>query len=164
MKRNIYNGIRSFKKEYFNDALSIVTGILIISAVLLLFLSKIDKVILVTKSEEIEIVPLMLFEWLIFAPIVEELVFRCALGLFGEKIIKNDIVINVITAIIFSFFHLFKMKLNIVEIIFYGIIYYMLGYACGYYYRKTDNIILSMYIHFIWNMFMVVSATLRNIL
>ena len=62
MKRNIYNGIRSFKKEYFNDALSIVTGILIISAVLLLFLSKIDKVILVTKSEEIEIVPLMLFE------------------------------------------------------------------------------------------------------
>ena len=73
--------------------------------------------------------PLMLFSSLIFAPIVEELVFRSALGLFVEKIIKNDILINVITAILFSFLHLFKMQLNIVGIIFYGIIYYMLGYA-----------------------------------
>lgn len=129
MKKYIKNGIENFKKEYFNDALSIVTGIFIISAVLLLFLSKIDKGILITKPEEIEIVPLMLFSSLIFAPIVEELVFRCALGLFVEKIIKNDIVINIITAILFSFLHLFKMQLNIVGIIFYGIIYYMLGYA-----------------------------------
>ena len=58
---------------------------------------------------------------------------------------------KLVTAIIFAFLHLFKMHLNIYGLIFYGLVYGMLGYSCGYYYRKTSNIVLSILIHFIWN-------------
>ena len=86
------------------------------------------------------------------------------MGLFLEKFIKNDVVINVVTAIIFAFLHLFKMHLNIYGLIFYGLVYGMLGYSCGYYYRKTSNIVLSMLIHFIWNLCMFAGIVLRNML
>lgn len=164
MKKYIKKGIKTFKKEYFNDAFSIILVIGIASIILSLIFSKIDNSISATNSEPEKIILLNLFSALIFAPIVEELVTRCAIGLFFEKFIEKDIIINVITAIIFSFLHLFKMEFGIVGLIYYGIVYFMLGYTCGYYYRKNNNILLAMLIHFFWNMLMIAGAMLRYIL
>lgn len=164
LEKYIVNGIKNFKKYYFNDALSIVIVIVLVSSLLNLIFAKIDSTIPVGNSQLTDSMLAMLFSALIFAPIVEELVNRCAIGLFLEKFIKNDVVINVVTAIIFAFLHLFKMHLNIYGLIFYGLVYGMLGYSCGYYYRKTSNIVLSMLIHFIWNLCMFAGIVLRNML
>ena len=164
MKQYIVHGIKNFKKDYFNDALNIVIVIILASSILNLIFAKIDSTILVENSQSTDSIPVMLFSALVFAPIVEELVNRCAMGLFLEKVIKNDVVINVVTAIIFAFLHLFKMHLNIYGLIYYGLVYSMLGYCCGYYYRKTSNIVLSMLIHFIWNLCMFAGVVLRNML
>lgn len=164
MKQYIVHGIKNFKKDYFNDALSIVIVIILASSILNLIFAKIDSTILVENSQSTDSIPVMLFSALVFAPIVEELVNRCAMGLFLEKVIKNDVVINVVTAVIFAFLHLFKMHLNIYGLIYYGLVYSMLGYCCGYYYRKTSNIVLSMLIHFIWNLCMFAGVVLRNML
>lgn len=164
LEKYIVNGIKNFKKYYFNDALSIVIVIVLVSSLLKLIFAKIDSTIPVGNSQSTDSMLAMLFSALIFAPIVEELVNRCAMGLFLEKFIKNDVVINVVTAIIFAFLHLFKMHLNIYGLIFYGLVYGMLGYSCGYYYRKTSNIVLSMLIHFIWNLCMFAGIVLRNML
>lgn len=106
----------------------------------------------------------MLFSTLIFTPIVEELVNRCAIGLLLEKFTSKNNYINIITTIIFVFMHIYKMNLNIVSLLIYSVIYFLLGYACGYYYRKTNNIILSILIHFLWNLFMIIGVVIRNIL
>lgn len=164
LEKYIVNGIKNFKKYYFNDALSIIIVIVLVSSLLNLIFAKIDSTIPVGNSQSTDSMLAMLFSALIFAPIVEELVNRCAMGLFLEKFIKNDVVINVVTAIIFAFLHLFKMHLNIYGLIFYGLVYGMLGYSCGYYYRKTSNIVLSMLIHFIWNLCMFAGIVLRNML
>ena len=160
LEKYIVNGIKNFKKYYFNDALSIIIVIVLVSSLLNLIFAKIDSTIPVGNSQSTDSMLAMLFSALIFAPIVEELVNRCAMGLFLEKFIKNDVVINVVTA----FLHLFKMHLNIYGLIFYGLVYGMLGYSCGYYYRKTSNIVLSMLIHFIWNLCMFAGIVLRNML
>lgn len=164
MKQYIVHGIKNFKKDYFNDALSIVIVIILASSILNLIFAKIDSTILVENSQSTDNIPVMLFSALVFAPIVEELVNRCAMGLFLEKVIKNDVVINVVTTVIFAFLHLFKMHLNSYGLIYYGLVYSMLGYCCGYYYRKTSNIVLSMLIHFIWNLCMFAGVVLRNML
>lgn len=164
MKKHIVEGIRQFKKEYFNDALSIVIVIILVSSFFNVLFVKVDNTISAINSQSTDSIPVMLFSALIFAPIVEELVNRCAIGLFLEKIIKKDVVINIVTAVIFAFLHLYKMQINIYGLIFYGLVYGMLGYCCGYYYRKTNNIVLSMLIHFIWNLCMFAGIVVRNML
>ena len=84
----IVNGIKNFKKYYFNDALSIVIVIVLVSSLLNLIFAKIDSTIPVCNSQSTDSMLAMLFSALIFAPIVEELVNRCAMGLFLEKFIK----------------------------------------------------------------------------
>ena len=160
MKKYIKHGIKNFKKEYINDALSIVTLIIVTSSVLFLFLNKSTNI----NSQSNETVSLMLFSTLIFTPIVEELVNRCAIGLLLAKFTSKNNYINIITTIIFVFMHIYKMNLNIVSLLIYSVIYFLLGYACGYYYRKTNNIILSILIHFLWNLFMIIGVVIRNIL
>ena len=160
MKKYIKHGMKNFKKEYINDALSIVTLIIVTSSVLFLFLNKSTNI----NSQSNETVSLMLFSTLIFTPIVEELVNRCAIGLLLEKFTSKNNYINIITTIIFVFMHIYKMNLNIVSLLIYSVIYFLLGYACGYYYRKTNNIILSILIHFLWNLFMIIGVVIRNIL
>ena len=103
MKKYIKHGIKNFKKEYINDALSIVTLIIVTSSVLFLFLNKSTNI----NSQSNETVSLMLFSTLIFTPIVEELVNRCAIGLLLEKFTSKNNYINIITTIIFVFMHIY---------------------------------------------------------
>ena len=49
MKQYIVHGIKYFKKDYFNDALSIVIVIILASSILNLIFAKIDSTILVEK-------------------------------------------------------------------------------------------------------------------
>ena len=160
MKNQIKNGIKSFKKEYFKDALSIVVLILIVSSLLFSFGSKYIESDMQLKGS----VPLALFSSLIFAPIIEELMNRYAIGMILEKFTNNNIIINIITTIIFVFLHLYKMNINIVGLFIYTFMYFMLGYTCGYYYRKTNNIVLPMLIHFIWNSYMIIGVFIRNVI
>lgn len=156
--KKIYSGISNFKKEYFNDALSAVIVILIVSS--LLFVVSNFKII---KSDDQQVVTTLIFSSLIYAPVVEELVNRYALGLFLEKIIKKDYLINIITSLLFSFFHIYKMQLELTGVFVYGIIYFLLGFTCGYYYRKTDNILVSMLVHFIWNLLIISGVIIEMI-
>ena len=160
MRDYVISGVKRFRKEYFNEALSIVLILGIVSAILFLPINRIfpDNNLLQNK-----ITPLAMFSALIFASIVEELVNRCAMGLVLEKIIKHDLIINVVTAAIFAFMHTYKMDFSLGILLVYAVIYFVLGYVLGHYYRKTNNIVLAMLIHFSWNLFMIIGLVLRNI-
>lgn len=160
MHEHIINGIKSFKKEYLNDALSAVTIAFIVIGALSLAMKKIHGSI-PKNSPPDKSLPLMLFSSLIFAPVAEELVNRCALFMILERPIKSAVAVNIICAAIFSFMHLFKMQSGFSVLLFFGIIYFLLGLICGGLYHKTNNIIVAILIHFLWNLFMTAGSLLR---
>lgn len=158
----IVEGCKNFKKEDLNDALSIVIALLITSSVLSMIVFKVEANVISKGNGSGNVsVLLTLFSALIHAPIVEELVNRCALGIILEKWIKKEYIINVITAIIFAFMHLYKMDVNCIAMAYYGAIYVSLGYVCGYMYRKNNNIMIPIVIHFLWNSFMLLGEMAR---
>lgn len=84
----------------------------------------------------------------VWAPIVEELVFRGAIGRF----IKNNILFILISGIIFGLIHTFD-EASIDKVIILGIPYICCGIFLAFIYRKTNNIASSMLVHFINNAF-----------
>ena len=76
----------------------------------------------------------------VFAPIVEELVFRYSLG----SIVKNPIVFVIISSLIFAVLHATNIAI---------IVYLMLGLFFSLAYIKTDrNVVASIFLHFVNNL------------
>ena len=164
MREYIIKGIRSFKKEYINDALSAAVIMLAASGAVSLIASRLGSDMLENGSPSDAPLLLMLFSSLIYAPVVEELINRGALFLILEKWIRNTLAINILCAALFSFMHLFKMQADPAALFLFGLIYFMLGFVCGRFYLKTNNIILAVLIHFLWNLFTVAGYVLRTVI
>jgi membrane protease YdiL (CAAX protease family) len=78
----------------------------------------------------------------IAAPIWEEIAFRMA----GKNLIKNNILFVLITAYLFAIMHTFSLisPLNIT--------YFMFGAFFALVYAKTNDIRVTMIVHFLWNL------------
>lgn len=94
-----------------------------------------------------EISPIYIFfSAVIFAPIVEELVFRQSI----RNIIPKDFLFIVASGLIFGGLHVFGEMGSLTEL-FYLIPYCAPGIAFAYILTKTDNIFVSMGLHFMHN-------------
>jgi membrane protease YdiL (CAAX protease family) len=92
---------------------------------------------------------------IIFAPIIEELVFRHSF----RKFTSNPIIFALTTGLIFGFVHITSSLTSLKDLIMFVhlIPYSAVGIAFGYAYKKNnDNIIGTMLIHSIHNIIAVI--------
>ena len=123
--------------------------------------------IIVTKNatsanqEAVESLPkiIMLILAVLWAPIVEESVFRETI----RRYINNNIVFVLLSAFIFGFMHA-TGEGTLLEIIFTTLPYATLGGWLAYIYSKTDNLANNIMIHGIWNLFAVIMSFLVGII
>lgn len=80
---------------------------------------------------------------IIYAPIVEETIFR---GLI-HKIIKNDTIFIIVSAICFGLLHTITSEVTLMNVIFKALPYSVLGGFLAYIYSKTENISTNMFCH-----------------
>lgn len=92
---------------------------------------------------------LMFFTTAIFAPFYEEVLFR--LGF--RKVIKNKYLFIIISGVVFGILHVFPLEdgVDILLGISQSISYVTMGIFLSYIYAKTDNIFMSIGIHFLNN-------------
>lgn len=92
----------------------------------------------------------------IFAPFVEEVIFRKCLG----KVFNNDILFIVVSGFLFGFAHtLASIGMGLNQML-YIIPYGLFGCVFAYMYRKTNNIFTSVMFHFIHNSILVTLSLL----
>lgn len=86
--------------------------------------------------------PLLAFSSLIYAPIVEEIIYRG----FLRRLIENDRIFMLISALIFGIIHMLHPGQTLAQYL-YIIEYAMLGGFLAWLYVKSDNICLAMLGH-----------------
>ena len=109
---------------------------------------------LVTKSgtsvnqQNLESLPMLytVFAAVLYAPIVEEVIFRGVI----RRIIKNDTIFIVLSATIFGVLHTIGES-SIFNIIFMSLPYVSLGAYLAYIYTRTNNIFSNITSHAIFN-------------
>ena len=89
---------------------------------------------------------------IIYAPIVEETLFR---GVF-RRFIKNDIAFIIISGVAFGLLHTFLSEDGLYNIIVHSLNYVTMGAVLAYVYAKTNNIYTSMMVHVIQNTFAII--------
>lgn len=96
---------------------------------------------------------------LIYAPIVEETLFRgCLRRLFG----KNNIVFIIISGAVFGWLHAMD-EVGIINIIATSLPYAVLGSCFAYVYTKTNNITSNMFLHCCHNTIAVIMMVLMRL-
>lgn len=93
----------------------------------------------------------------LFAPIFEEIIFRFGLYGYLKKKIKSNWINMILTSILFSFIH------------FYGIdgfiIIFVISLLWNYIYFKTNNLLYSIVLHFLHNVYAMIGyIPLNNII
>ena len=106
-----------------------------------------EQLDLIANAELIDQISLALFA-VLFAPLVEELVFRKAFFGFFSINKANRWIIIVASALIFGFIHV-AATFDFVQIFYYA----GLGLVLAFFYYKTDNIIVPIVIHMLHNGF-----------
>lgn len=91
----------------------------------------------------------------IFAPIIEELVFRMSI----KKIFNNKYIFIIVSGLIFGSLHVINSLTNILDLL-YLIPYCIPGFILAYVYYHSNNIFTSIFIHFIHNTFLVLVSLL----
>lgn len=79
----------------------------------------------------------------IWAPFVEELLFRIGL----RRFVKNDVVYIALSAIIFGLLHTFSSETGLYNIIVQSLQYMVMGGVMAYAYSKTNNMFVNISIH-----------------
>lgn len=159
----IKDGFYKFEKIYFRDVYStLIVGCFLI-AVILIFVSLLDIKIslnMMNRQGEKNIL-LTIFTALIYAPIVEELVFRGAL----MNVIKfeNKYISLLIIAVIFSIGHVKAYGFSFSSL-FYFLVYVILGFSFGVSYIDTKSILGAILSHFYWNLMTVFVIIIKLII
>lgn len=157
-RKNLKRDIKAFslnKKRYFKEIAKTISLIIICYIPIAIIL----KLIIGESSNQEAIKDLPI--WLTFilsiiiAPICEEIMFRG----FLRKVLKNDIIFIIFSALIFGITHCLYIEEN--WIMYLHIIpYAILGAGFAKIYTKTDNIFTDMSVHFCWNMLAFISMIL----
>ena len=98
----------------------------------------------------------MTFSTVLYAPFVEELLFRKAI----RKIIKGDdkytkITYVIISAVIFGLLHVITLDASFYDLLM-GIPYMVVGLSLGYIYSKTNNVFSTMQFHLMHNTILLI--------
>ena len=83
-----------------------------------------------------------LFTGIMYAPVVEELLFRGCL----RKLLKNDIAFILISGISFGVWHVIGFEQSLIQYL-YAIPYSVMGIGLSYIYSKTNNLTTTIGIH-----------------
>ncbi len=158
-----------FKDKFMNDAKLFVknfgtyVGYIVPKYVIFFIIYAVISFIciMITKSraanqELIEQIPMFISFPLavIYAPIVEETLFRGCL----RRLIANEKVFIVISALAFGLLHTFSSETEILNLFVTAIPYACLGGFFAYLYTKTNNLLTCVSCHFVNNLFaMIVS-------
>ncbi len=102
---------------------------------------------------------LIMFLTMVYAPVVEELMFR---GVF-RKFINNKYLFIIISGVIFGALHVIDDFKSVSELL-YIFVYSSLGMYLASLYYKTNNLFTNMYFHFIQNTFSVIGMFLLQFL
>lgn len=108
-------------------------------------------------QESLKLFPVYtVFASCIFAPFVEEMIFRKCLG----KVFNNDTIFIIASGLLFGLAHtLASIGVGTSQLL-YIIPYGLFGSVFAYMYRKTNNIFTSMTFHFIHNTILVTLSLL----
>lgn len=99
-------------------------------------------------QELFDISPIYIFfSAVIFAPVVEELVFRQGI----RNIIPNQLAFIIVSGLVFGGLHVINGEMQSVSELLYLIPYCTPGIVFAYILAKTDNIFVSMGLHFMHN-------------
>ncbi len=98
----------------------------------------------------------LFFGSVIYAPVVEESVFRGSL----RNIIKNNKLFIIISACLFGIIHTIGQEVNIMDTIVLALPYMAMGYVMANLYVKTNNIACNMALHALNNAIAVIILTL----
>jgi membrane protease YdiL (CAAX protease family) len=158
-RKDIINDFKNYignKGKWFIKYLGIFMGSVLVMGIINVILSKITNM---ETSENEELVreliktfPVyMTVSTVLYAPFVEELLFRKAI----RKIIKGDdkytkIIYVLISAILFGLIHVITLDASFYDILM-GIPYMVVGLSLAYIYVKTDNVFATMQFHLIHN-------------
>ena len=145
------NDIKKNHKEYYSKYFKyylIAFGVMMISnLIIIIILNKDISTNETLVRETFQISPFYMYlSGIIFAPIVEEIVFRGCI----KKIIPNKYLFVLTSGLICGFIHI-AGYINSPSDYLYLIPYSSLGFAFAYVYYKTDNIFTSMGLHFMHN-------------
>lgn len=157
-KKELFIDLKDFKNNY-KKYLSKYIIIYLIGVLLMIIgntiISKITNQSL--SGNEIEIreritnYPLiMIFSTIIYAPIIEEIIFRKSI----KNIFKNKYLFIIISGLIFGILHIANFK-DLNEIL-YSIPYIIMGLDFAYIYYKTNNIFTTITFHFFHNLILLI--------
>lgn len=97
---------------------------------------------------------------IIWAPIVEESIFRGTI----RRFIKNDIVYIIVSGVVFGLLHTFTSETGIYNIIVHAIPYGLMGAMFAKCYTKTNNLTTNIGMHCLQNTFASILMILLKIL
>lgn len=158
----IKDGFYKFKKAYFKEVFSILLVASIVIAIIFIILSVLNiKVSLnmMNKYEKANIL-LTIFGAIVYAPIVEELVFRGAM-LHLMKF-ENKYLSIFIIGIIFSIGHVKAFGFSSGSLLYFCV-YVILGFSFGMSYIYTKSILGAILNHFYWNSLTIVVMLIKVI-
>ena len=157
-RKELLEEIKDFKnnyKKYLSSTIFIyIVGVLLM-IITNLILSKLTNCSLsgneIKVREYIQKFPIyMIYSSIIFAPFVEELIFRKTI----RKIFNNKYLFIIISGIIFGILHISNFK-DPNEIIF-SISYIIMGIDFAYIYYKTNNIFTTITFHLCHNLILLI--------
>lgn len=130
---------------------------MIIMGISNILISKFSPITIAGNEESVKnalsILPIyMIFSTVIYAPIVEEIVFRQTL----RDIFKNNILFMITAGLIFGGIHVMDFYTSYYDLLFI-IPYGALGVCFAYIYSKTDNLTISMILHAVHNGLLVLT-------
>ena len=152
LKDNFSAYLRSSLKYWL-----LMLGVVLVAGVIMTFLgAKAES----GNQEALKTLPLwyLIPSAIIFAPIVEEAVFRGSL----RRFIKNDVAFIIVSALTFGLLHTFLSEEGLYSIIVQSINYVAMGGALAYSYTKTNNIYTSMMVHAFQNTFGVLMIIFQS--
>ena len=151
----------SNKGKWFIKYIGIFLISVLVMGILNVLLSKITNMDMSENEDQIrrliKLLPIyMTFSTVVYAPFIEELLFRKCI----RKVIKgNDkytkIAYVLISAIIFGLLHVITIDASFYDLLM-GIPYMVVGLALAYIYLKTDNLFGSMQFHFMHNTILLI--------
>lgn len=146
--------LKDFKSNY-KDYLSKYIGLYLLGVLLMgisnVFLQQITHLEMSGNEESIRSlisrIPLfMAFSSVIYAPFIEEMIFRKTI----KNVIKNKYLFIIISGVVFGVVHITNYK-NLSEILM-SIPYIIMGIDFAYIYHKTNNIFTTMTFHLCHNL------------
>lgn len=151
----IKEGFYNFKKEHFKDAYSILLVAGMVIGIIFFIFWILDVKISLNMMEKYEAINIFLtiFSAIVYAPVVEELVFRGAM--LNVMKFKNKHLSLLIISVIFSIGHVKGYEFGLGSFVYF-IVFVVLGFSFGMSYIYTKSILGAILSHLYWNSITIV--------